>query len=198
MMAGWTLPDTPRLSCTIAGAAFNPGPALSPPSTAKNSSRIAWLLRVSASASQPGATHVEAGRILRRLRAGHLARTSRAAARRQKAPACRGVFAWFALEARRAARLTAMPSISPARGAAFKILMKIERGKGHSDDLLRAPAVASLSPQDRNLATALVLGVLRWQIQLDQQIQAHLARPTPSRCRGPHRSAHRRFPTAAS
>lgn len=70
-----------------------------------------------------------------------------------------------------------MPSISPARGAAFKILMKIERGKGHSDDLLRAPAVASLSPQDRNLATALVLGVLRWQIQLDQQIQAHLARP---------------------
>ena len=70
-----------------------------------------------------------------------------------------------------------MPAISPARKAAFQILLTIERGKGHSDDLLRAKSVTSLSPQDRNLATALVLGVLRWQIRLDHQIQAHLARP---------------------
>ncbi|MGB6192804.1 MAG: 16S rRNA (cytosine(967)-C(5))-methyltransferase RsmB [Terracidiphilus sp.] len=70
-----------------------------------------------------------------------------------------------------------MPAISPARAAAFQILMTIERGKGHSDDLLRGKSVTNLSPQDRNLATALVLGVLRWQIRLDHQVRAHLARP---------------------
>lgn len=70
-----------------------------------------------------------------------------------------------------------MPAISPARKAAFQILLTIEGGKGHSDDLLRAKSVASLSAPDRNLATALVLGVLRWQIRLDHQIQTYLARP---------------------
>ncbi len=70
-----------------------------------------------------------------------------------------------------------MQALSPARNAAFHILMTIERGKGHSDDLLRAKSVAGLSSQDRNLATALVLGVLRWQIRLDHEIQAQLARP---------------------
>ncbi len=34
-----------------------------------------------------------------------------------------------------------------------------------------------LSPADRNLATALVLGVLRWQIRLDQQIRSLLKKP---------------------
>ena len=43
--------------------------------------------------------------------------------------------------------------------------MQIERGKAHSDDLLRGKTVASSVAADRNLATALVLGVLRWQIQ---------------------------------
>ena len=70
-----------------------------------------------------------------------------------------------------------MPAISPARKAAFQILIAIEGGKSHADDLLHAESVTSLSPQDRNLATALVLGTLRWQIRLDHQIQAHLTRP---------------------
>src|ERR1700739_2878620 len=70
-----------------------------------------------------------------------------------------------------------MAAISPAREAAFQILMSVERGKAHSDDLLRSKSVTKLSIPDRNLTTALVLGVLRWQINLDQQIQAHLARP---------------------
>jgi 16S rRNA (cytosine967-C5)-methyltransferase len=70
-----------------------------------------------------------------------------------------------------------MAAVSPARNAAFQILMSVERGKAHSDDLLRSKMVANLSLQDRNLATALVLGVLRWQIRLDQQIQSQLARP---------------------
>lgn len=67
--------------------------------------------------------------------------------------------------------------ISRARKAAFRILLAVERGHSHSDDLLRGKDVNALSPPDRNLATALVLGVLRWQILLDHQIQKLLARP---------------------
>jgi 16S rRNA (cytosine967-C5)-methyltransferase len=67
--------------------------------------------------------------------------------------------------------------ISPARKAAYHILLAVERGQSHSDDLLRGKAVNALSVPDRNLATALVLGVLRWQIQLDQQVCALLAHP---------------------
>jgi 16S rRNA (cytosine967-C5)-methyltransferase len=69
------------------------------------------------------------------------------------------------------------PVISAARKAAFAILMAVERGQSHSDDLLRGKGVNSLSAPDRNLATALVLGVLRWQIQLDHQLQVLLKRP---------------------
>ena len=67
--------------------------------------------------------------------------------------------------------------ISPARKAAFNVLLAVERGHSHSDDLLRGKAVNVLSAPDRNLATALVLGVLRWQILLDHQFYKLLARP---------------------
>jgi len=67
--------------------------------------------------------------------------------------------------------------ISHARKAAFNILVAVDRGHSHSDDLLRGKAVKALSVQDRNLATALVLGVLRWQIRLDHQLQPLLKRP---------------------
>jgi len=70
-----------------------------------------------------------------------------------------------------------MAKISSARKAAFQILMAVERGQSHSDDLLRSKAVSALSAPDRNLTTALVLGVLRWQIQLDHQCQALLKKP---------------------
>lgn len=70
-----------------------------------------------------------------------------------------------------------MPALSPARKAAFQILMAVERGQSHSDDLLRGNAVNTLSAPDRHLATALVLGVLRWQILLDHQLQGLLKRP---------------------
>jgi 16S rRNA (cytosine967-C5)-methyltransferase len=70
-----------------------------------------------------------------------------------------------------------MASISPARKAAFAVLLAVERGQSHSDDLLRGKAIDALSAPDRNLATALVLGVLRWQIRLDHQVQALLKRP---------------------
>jgi 16S rRNA (cytosine967-C5)-methyltransferase len=69
------------------------------------------------------------------------------------------------------------PVISAARKAAFQVLIAVERGQSHSDDLLRGKPVDDLSAPDRNLATALVLGVLRWQIQLDHQLQTLLKRP---------------------
>lgn len=70
-----------------------------------------------------------------------------------------------------------MAVISPARKAAFQILMAVERGQSHSDDLLRGKHVNALSAPDRNLTTALVLGVLRWQIRLDEQIKVLLKKP---------------------
>jgi 16S rRNA (cytosine967-C5)-methyltransferase len=70
-----------------------------------------------------------------------------------------------------------MAAVSPARKAAFAVLMAVERGQAHSDDLLRGKAIDVLSAQDRNLAMALVLGVLRWQIRLDHQLQVLLKRP---------------------
>jgi len=66
---------------------------------------------------------------------------------------------------------------SAARRAAFDILAAVERGKAHSDELLRGKAIDALAPVDRHLATALVLGVLRWQIRLDQQIKSMLKKP---------------------
>jgi len=53
----------------------------------------------------------------------------------------------------------------------------MERGDSHADDLLRGKRVDALLPADRNLATALVLGVLRWQIRLDEQIRPLLKHP---------------------
>lgn len=70
-----------------------------------------------------------------------------------------------------------MSRVAPARAAAFEILLTIERGSGHSDELLYQPAVERLSPQDRNLTTNLVMGALRWQLALDERIAGLLTRP---------------------
>lgn len=70
-----------------------------------------------------------------------------------------------------------MGQISPARKVAFDILLKLERGNAHSDDLLRGKAVTALALQDRNLATTLALGVLRWQLSLDAIVRPLLKRP---------------------
>jgi 16S rRNA (cytosine967-C5)-methyltransferase len=70
-----------------------------------------------------------------------------------------------------------MAAVSPARKAAFQILLAVEKTQAHSDDLLRGKAVSALSAADRHLATALVLGVLRWQIELDHRIRELLDRP---------------------
>ena len=68
--------------------------------------------------------------------------------------------------------------IAPARRVAFELLRELrQKPQTHSDELLRGKRVNELSPADRNLTTALVMGVLRWQIALDERIAAALTRP---------------------
>jgi len=71
----------------------------------------------------------------------------------------------------------AIAKVTPARLAAFEILKLVGEGKGHSDELLHSPRVDALSHEDRNLTTALVMGVLRWQIALDARVRGLLQRP---------------------
>lgn len=73
--------------------------------------------------------------------------------------------------------MSAVDHISAARLAAFRILLAVERGRAHSDDLLHGKEVSALAPADRHLAMALVLGVLRWQILLDERIRPLLKHP---------------------
>ena len=67
--------------------------------------------------------------------------------------------------------------VSPARAAAFEILGLVGQGRGHSDELLHGRHLKGLSAADKNLATALVLGVLRWQIALDARVRPFFTRP---------------------
>jgi 16S rRNA (cytosine967-C5)-methyltransferase len=75
--------------------------------------------------------------------------------------------------------------ISPARKIAFDLLLELRRKPDlHSDYLLRSKPVEALSDLDKNLATTLVMGVLRWQLVLQQRIRdaltkskGHLADP---------------------
>ena len=57
--------------------------------------------------------------------------------------------------------------ISPARKVAFQLLCRIELQGAFSDYVTNSPAVAQLERLDRNLATELVYGTLRWQGFLD-------------------------------
>ena len=69
-----------------------------------------------------------------------------------------------------------MSPVSPARKAAFSILKTLEK-HGRSDTLLRGKSIEVLSEADRKLTTALVLGTLRWQIELDGRVRPLLQRP---------------------
>lgn len=61
-------------------------------------------------------------------------------------------------------------AISPARVAAFDILLRVDQQDAYASELLHAPDYAKLSPADHGLATELVMGVLRWRSLLDDQI----------------------------
>ena len=68
-------------------------------------------------------------------------------------------------------------AISPARKAAFEVLLRVGTGQRHCDELLQSHLLQGLSQEDKNLATALVMGVLRWQIALDALVAPLLSRP---------------------
>ncbi len=71
----------------------------------------------------------------------------------------------------------ALAKVTPARRAAFEVLTLVGENKGHSDELSHSAITEALTPEDRNLTTALVMGVLRWQIALDARIATLLQRP---------------------
>jgi 16S rRNA (cytosine967-C5)-methyltransferase len=61
-------------------------------------------------------------------------------------------------------------SVSPARAAAFDILLRVEADNAYASELLHSEFCASLTALDQRLATELVMGVLRWQSSLDEAI----------------------------
>jgi 16S rRNA (cytosine967-C5)-methyltransferase len=67
--------------------------------------------------------------------------------------------------------------ISPARAAAFDILLRVDRESSYAADLLHSAAYNRLSPADHALATELVMGVLRWRSLLDANISRQSAKP---------------------
>ncbi|MGB8770060.1 MAG: 16S rRNA (cytosine(967)-C(5))-methyltransferase RsmB [Candidatus Korobacteraceae bacterium] len=67
-------------------------------------------------------------------------------------------------------------SLSPARAAAFDILLRVERQNAYASELLHSERLEKLVPADRGLAMELVMGVLRWRSRLDETIAAATSR----------------------
>ena len=61
-------------------------------------------------------------------------------------------------------------AVSPARIAAFNILLRVERESSYAVELLHGFLLDELSAVDRNLTTEIVMGVLRWRSVLDETI----------------------------
>jgi len=60
--------------------------------------------------------------------------------------------------------------ISPARVAAFDILLRVEQEDSYASELLHSSRYENVSSADHGLATELVMGILRWRSLLDQHI----------------------------
>ena len=67
--------------------------------------------------------------------------------------------------------------ISPARAAAFDILLRVERESSYASELLHSETCEHLSNVDHALTTELVMGVLRWRARLDDEIAAASSQP---------------------
>ncbi|HWZ43948.1 MAG TPA: 16S rRNA (cytosine(967)-C(5))-methyltransferase RsmB [Candidatus Saccharimonadales bacterium] len=67
--------------------------------------------------------------------------------------------------------------VSPARSAAFQILMRVERDSAYADELLHSTLLERLSQPDCNLTTEIVMGVLRWRPALDSAFTGLLSTP---------------------
>lgn len=64
-------------------------------------------------------------------------------------------------------------AISPARTAAFDILLRVETENAYASELLHSALLEKLSPQDRGLATEIVMGTLRWQGRIDTLLKQY-------------------------
>src|SRR6266852_5201403 len=60
--------------------------------------------------------------------------------------------------------------VSPARAAAFEILLRTETTDAYASEMLHSSRFAKLSPADHGLVTELAMGVLRWRGVLDEKI----------------------------
>ena len=68
-------------------------------------------------------------------------------------------------------------TVTAARRAAFDLLLEMRSNPElHSDTLLHGKALRPLASLDKNLATTLVMGVLRWQLVLEKRIRSLLTR----------------------
>jgi len=67
--------------------------------------------------------------------------------------------------------------VSPARAAAFDILVRVERESSYASELLHSKTYEDLSTPDHALATELVLGVLRWRSVLDVNVSQASSQP---------------------
>jgi 16S rRNA (cytosine967-C5)-methyltransferase len=68
-------------------------------------------------------------------------------------------------------------AVSPARAAAFDILLRVESESSYASDLLHSAAYERLSHADHALATELVMGALRWRSRLDEEIATASSQP---------------------
>jgi 16S rRNA (cytosine967-C5)-methyltransferase len=66
---------------------------------------------------------------------------------------------------------------SPAREAAFDILLRVEQEQAFASELLHSDRLENLSQPDRGLCTELVMGTLRWRSRLDFGIGAVSSQP---------------------
>ena len=62
-------------------------------------------------------------------------------------------------------------AVSPARAAAFDILLRVEHDSSYAAELLHSKICEQLSIADQALATELVMGALRWQSVLDGEVR---------------------------
>ncbi|MGH9532295.1 MAG: transcription antitermination factor NusB [Terriglobales bacterium] len=70
-----------------------------------------------------------------------------------------------------------MKTASPARAAAFDVLLRVEQQDAFASDLLHSSRLDTISAADRALATELTLGVLRWRSHLDHAIARASSQP---------------------
>lgn len=68
--------------------------------------------------------------------------------------------------------MPASARISPARAAAFDVLLRVATRDSYAAELLHSNLLARLNTADRGLATELVMGVLRWQEKLDHVLES--------------------------